>query len=445
MTERESDLGLSGEPLRWTGERYRAVLEQTSDGIFVFEAQTARILQSNSALRRLLGYSAGDLASMTIYDLIAHDRRSIEDNLNRALANGHRFIGERRYRRADGSHVDVEARVALMPGEESGLMCAVVHDISERKRAEERLFESERRFRQLFEQSVDAVMIHDLEGNVVDANQRACEALGYTREELLSTNISDHEMRLLSAEEHAEREKNGGTLWQRVVSSEPGTVSGIHFGEHRRKDGTTFPVEIHVGGVNYDGRRMILASMRDITERRDLEARLRYEAAHDPLTGLANRAAFLDELDRAVAAASRQRTPVAVLFIDLDDFKEVNDTFGHHYGDMVLAAVARRLKSCLRAGDMVARIGGDEFTILIEHPASEDELSRLSERLAAELKEPFPVGATDMRTTLSASIGVTVSIPDEPGGEAVLREADAAMYRAKASGKSRWEFARTDL
>lgn len=428
-------------PARLAEERYRVVVEQTSDGVFFFDSQTKRILETNATLQRLLGYSASELAAMTIYDLIAHDRDSIEANIRRALANGHRSIGERRYRRRDGSLVDVEARVATMPGHEPELLCAVVHDVTQRKRTEQRLQESERRFRQLFEQSVDAVLVHDAEGSVVDANHKACNSLGYTREEFLCMSVGDYEMRLLSKEERAERERAGGTLWQRITSGEPGTVSGVHMGEHRRKDGTTFPVEVHVGGVDYSGKRMILSSIRDITEHRALEDRLRHEAAHDPLTGLANRATFLRELERATAAASRERTSVAVLFVDLDDFKEVNDTFGHHYGDLVLAAVADRLRGCLRAGDTVARIGGDEFTILVERPAGHDELTRLAERLSAELQEPFPIGATDVQTRISASIGVSVSGPALPGGEALLRQADLNMYRAKEAGKARWEFA----
>lgn len=253
--------------------------------------------------------------------------------------------------------------------------------------------------------------------------------------------VADYEMRLLTEGERAERQRTGGTLWQRIVANEPGTVSGVHLGEHQRKDGTTFPVEAHIGGVDYGGERMILSAMRDISERATLEERLRHEAAHDPLTGLANRATFLEELERAVSAASRHRAPVAILFIDLDDFKEVNDTFGHHYGDQVLAAVADRLRSCLRAADTLARMGGDEFTVLIERPAANEELTRLAERLCEEVQEPIPVGVTAAQTTLSASIGVYVGVPAAPGGEALLRRADAAMYRAKEVGKARWEFA----
>lgn len=291
-------------PIEWTEERYRAVVEQTSDGICVFETQTARILETNHALQALLGYSASELASMTVYDLIAHDCQSIEDNLSRTLANGYRSIGERRYRRKDGNLVDVEVRVAVMPGEDPGLLCAVVNDI---------------------------------------------------------------------------------------------------------------------------------------TERKVLEERLRHEAAHDPLTGLANRAASLRQLDQVVAQASGDGRPVAVLFIDLDDFKKVNGTFGHHYGDMVLTAVADRLRSCVRGGDLVARIGGDEFTVLVEYLSGREEVTGLAERLTTEMWEPIPVGWTAMQLRISASIGVSMSIPSTPGGGALLRQADTAMYRSKEAGKGCWE------
>jgi PAS domain S-box-containing protein len=149
----------------------------------------------------------------------------------------------------------------------------VLLDTTERKRAEEAVQENEKRFRQLFDQSVDALIIHDASGNIVDCNAEACRALGYKREELLTLRIKDISADLMTPKE--KRSAEGPTLWQRALSGEPGKVAGIHRGEHLRKDGTTFPVEVYVGSVDYGGRHLIFASTRDITERKRAEEALR--------------------------------------------------------------------------------------------------------------------------------------------------------------------------
>ena len=229
----------------------------------------------------------------------------------------------------------------------------------------------------------------------------------------------------------------GGTLWGRAMSGEPGRIVGVHVGMFRRKDGTTFPVEVSVGSIVYGGRRRILGSARDVSERRRVEERLlHHQAFHDPLTGLPNRALFLDRLERALARAAMARYAVALLFLDLDGFKAVNDDFGHEAGDRLLVAVAGRLGMRLRSEDTVARFGGDECTVLLQNVGGPHEATEVAYRILEDLREPFLLEGREHHVT--ARIGVALSTPAEEDPTPMLRRADEAMYRAKQRGRARY-------
>ncbi|CAA9461932.1 MAG: diguanylate cyclase/phosphodiesterase (GGDEF & EAL domains) with PAS/PAC sensor(s) [uncultured Rubrobacteraceae bacterium] len=309
-------------------------------------------------------------------------------------------------------------------------------EVDARLRVEERLRDSEERFRQLFEQSADGLYVHDETGRILDCNYEACRSLGYSREEMLTLSVRDFATELISDEERAA--KKGGTLWQLAMTGEPGKTVGIHVGEFWRKDGTSFPVEVTVGSISYGGRRRILGSAHDITGRKAVEERLMHQAFHDSLTGLPNRALFLDRLERALARADRERRSVTVFFMDLDDFKLVNDSLGHAAGDELLIAVAGRLQNRLRSEDTVARLGGDEFTILLQNVRGPDEATYVASRILKDFREPFGVGGCKLSVT--TSIGIATSTPS--GGEDpndLLRYADEALYKAKQRGKAQYE------
>ena len=178
-----------------------------------------------------------------------------------------------------------------------------------------------------------------------------------------------------------------------------------------------------------------LLTSRDATHRKDIEEQLRRLAFHDPLTLLANRALFRDRVEHALAVSKRSDRGVAMLFIDLDNFKTINDSFGHSEGDRVLCATAQRLVQCTRSGDTVARLGGDEFAVLLENLVSQEPVVEIAGRIVNALHEPFPFLGSDLR--ISASIGVAFATPDD-GVEEMLRNADVAMYSAKAQGKGRF-------
>lgn len=305
-----------------------------------------------------------------------------------------------------------------------------------RRRVEDALRESENRFRQLFEQSVDSLFLHDDSGRIFDCNSAACRSLGYSREEMLTLFVKDFATNLISDEERAT--KKGGTLWQRAMTGEPGKIVGVHIGEFRRRDGTTFPVEVTVGSIDHGGRRMILGSAHDVTERKAVEEWLMHRAFHDSLTGLPNRALFLDRLERALARAARARYSIAVLFLDLDDLKIANDSLGHEAGDELLVAVARRLEHRLRSEDTVARLGGDEFIVLLQNISGPDEATYVAGRILEDFREPFVFG--ERKLSVTTSIGIALSDPykeEEPN--ILIRRADGAMYKAKQRGKAQYE------
>ncbi|BBL79986.1 hypothetical protein RxyAA322_18400 [Rubrobacter xylanophilus] len=257
-------------------ENYRSIYENAVEGIFQSTPE-GKLITANPAMARMFGYGSPREMVSEMTDLGSQlwekpeDRERFVEKLRR---EGSVSGFEARLRRRDGSPLwaslsgravtDGEGRVVRLEG--------AVQDISWRKRQEEALEESRRQFRDLFERSVDALLIHDGEGNIADCNAEACRSLGYSREELLRMNVRDFATNLVRRDHRPPGEP---TLWERALSGDPGVVAGVHFGEHRRRDGTTFPVEVRVGPVVYDGRRMILASARDITERKRKEEELR--------------------------------------------------------------------------------------------------------------------------------------------------------------------------
>ncbi|MHB8576945.1 MAG: diguanylate cyclase domain-containing protein [Dehalococcoidia bacterium] len=187
--------------------------------------------------------------------------------------------------------------------------------------------------------------------------------------------------------------------------------------------------------VRLAGGADVVGTWQDITDQKQAEAQLSYHALHDPLTGLANRTLFLERLGRALGRRARQSGQVAALYLDLDDFKGVNDRLGHHAGDALLVAMAARLSGTVRATDTVARLGGDEFTVLLDDLATPAAVRQCAAQLLAALREPYLIGGHAVAVT--ASVGVALSTPGAADPEGLLRAADVALYQAKAQGKDR--------
>jgi diguanylate cyclase (GGDEF)-like protein/PAS domain S-box-containing protein len=202
------------------------------------------------------------------------------------------------------------------------------------------------------------------------------------------------------------------------------------------RDGHRVDIEVGLTHAGLGDDVRLIAIVRDITERKLFETQLTRQAFHDALTGLPNRALFMYSIEHALASASRNKRGVAILFVDVDRFKTVNDDLGHGIGDEALVALGQRIKACLRPGDTVARVGGDEFTILLEDLSVPDEAEGVARRVIGQLREPFALGGRSLSVT--ASIGIAFGMPDEVQPTDLLRFADMAMYRAKAEGRARY-------
>ena len=309
------------------------------------------------------------------------------------------------------------------------LLGEVVSWVSSRlRRAELARATSEARFSALVRSAAEYIVVLDDDGVVQFASDAVERVLGFPVDEFVGQNgsVLCHPDDRERVNEHFRQVRDGGMLHQTVLYRALRADGGI-----RWIDGTVSDLrgDSSVGGLVVNGR--------DVTERVEAEERLAHLARHDPLTGLPNRAALLEDLGRAMARAGRRGSAVAVLFLDLDGFKVVNDSLGHAVGDRVLVAAADRVRGVLRAGDVLARLGGDEFTVMLEDLADPAEPIALAERLVQALREPLDIA--DRRHVVTASIGIAVTTPGDRDAIELLRQADLAMYRAKELGKARYE------
>jgi diguanylate cyclase (GGDEF)-like protein/PAS domain S-box-containing protein len=290
--------------------------------------------------------------------------------------------------------------------------------------------QGEARFQALVLHSSDLISLIDADLAITYQTPSITRLLGYAEDELIGTQLADlthPEDRLSLIAARAEV----------LAGAHDSTTSHLRL---RHKDGSYRHVQsIHTNLLDDPDVRAVVVTTRDVTAQKQLEAQLQHNAFHDTLTGLANRALFADRLDHALARTDRLAAPVAVLFVDLDDFKAVNDGSGHTAGDELLIAVAERLRQTLRPSDTIARLGGDEFAVLIEDAAEPGRPAAAAERLLAALADPFDAvgdgAGTQVRIT--ASVGIATGAAGQHDAAELLRHADVAMYAAKAAGKGR--------
>ena len=393
------------------------------------------VVALNRALTEMLGYDADDLVGREVETLVPEGLRATHRSQRSGYArtSGGRRMGigvDLHARRKDGAVVPVE--VGLSPFEVNGfrLVIAVIAEISERKRLLAAVDLSERRHRWVLDHAPDGFYMADASGRLIEANLAYQRMSGYSGDELSGMSVSD-----LNAVDTPDEVR---ARLDAVVRAERGRFETWH----RRKDGGSWPVEVTANVVPERGE--VFVFVRDLSERRQAEAerdalhaRIREFAFSDALTGLANRRLFIDRLAQALEAARRNASFGAVLFIDMDRFKILNDTRGHAAGDRFLVEVAARLREGARTQDTVARLGGDEFVVmLVGLDASADaaaaDARAYAEKVCATLNRPYAFD--DTLHTSSASIGVTLfPLPDDTV-DAVLHRADRAMYRVKTRG-----------
>ncbi len=331
---------------------------------------------------------------------------------------------------ADGGFRNIEAMSTNLLHEPAiaGLVVSA-RDVTDRRQAEAELREAQERFRSAFEHAPIGMALMSLDGRLFRVNRAMVQIVGRGTDDLLRATLRD----LTDTNDH---EACAEALGRQLSGEVPSAQLEVRFLHH---DGHPVWVALSTSIVRdmNDNPLYFVCQLEDVTERRASGEALAHQAIHDPLTGLPNRTLFVDRLERELARAASTRARVAVLFLDLDRFKVVNDSLGHSAGDRLLVAIADRLSGAMRGDDVVARFGGDEFTVLCGNVSSSENAEMIAERLAAAIAKP--VALVEGEVFVTASIGIAISDGRSETPETLLRNADAAMYHAKELGRDRTE------
>jgi diguanylate cyclase (GGDEF)-like protein/PAS domain S-box-containing protein len=410
----------------------RRLFERAPDGMIVTRVRDSHVLLANEAFSRLLGVPVDEIVGHSSEEFGLWREPAQGLNALRGLgAEALRLPVETQLLTGDGTTRDIEITLELMDIQGEPHAFGITRDISERKASERSLRTSEERFRTLVQSSRDAILVTDGSGRLTYVSPGIEHLLGYEPEALIGTDerklIHPHDVRI--RDNVVERLKTQGT---------PQPPAELRM---RQADGEWRWIEtIDTNRLGDPVVLGIVTNARDITDRRAMDETLAFGALHDPLTGLPNRRLLDDRIDVALARAGRTGALVALLFCDLDRFKEVNDRYGHEAGDEVLRQIASRLRLALRPSDSLARLGGDEFVVVCSDLRSIAEAATIAQRVMAGVDAPVETSVGPVQMTVSIGIA-GVAGEDAAGAEAgaLLRNADAAMYRAKNRGGNRWE------
>ncbi|HKJ07536.1 MAG TPA: EAL domain-containing protein, partial [Gammaproteobacteria bacterium] len=410
--------------------RFEILFNSISDAVFLAPLDAdgvhGNFVQVNDVACGRLGYRRDELLQMNARTLnpaanLAHTR-----SVGQRIRRERQTVFEAIHMAKDGTQIPVEVVAKLVRIEGEDYVLSVVRDLRERKQLEQ----AESRFGRLMDHSWDEIYVFDEASlGLLQANQGALSNLGYSSAELLELKMTQ--------------------IWPRFTDDRfrklvapllEGRRNRLIFESvHCRKDGSNYPVEVRLQLSHSEVPPVFLANVQDITERKKTERRLTHLATHDPLTGLPNRARFLDRLEMALANAKRNETLAAVIFLDLDGFKSINDTMGHSVGDRLIQEVGRRLRNTVRQSDTVARLGGDEFTVIGTNLRSVGSVEQLAAKIIRSIARPLDIDGATVRTT--PSLGITLfPFHDEDDIYALVRQADTAMYEAKKRGRNSYAF-----
>lgn len=408
-------------------EEYRNLFKLANDAIIIFEPQDEIILDVNDYACKMYGYPREELIGGSLKNISEQVEKG-ERQLARLLNNEAIEPFESVHFQKDGTRINVLINPSLIEFEGKPAVMSINRDVTSRIKADTALRESEYKLRTLLENMSEGLLHLDENDRIIFTNTRFCEMTGYREEDLAGQNASA----LFLDEE-------GRKIFQKSNRrSRLGLTENYELPLRTAEGKMIWSLVGVVPTFNEDGK--IVGSMSvhtDITERKLAEAQLLHNAMHDALTGLPNRSLFLEHLRRAMGHSPLRKKTFAVLFLDFDGFKLINDSLGHLEGDALLKMIARRLESLLRADDVVARLGGDEFTILLDELTGSKDALFVVERIKDIFKEPFNLGGREV--FISASIGLALRDAKYKTPEDMLRDADIAMYRAKSSGKGQHE------
>jgi len=405
--------------------RFRLLADYVPAWIALYDAKNYRCLFANKAYAEAFGHTEQSVLGKTFGEVIGPDvAAQIQQAVERVLTERVAVYYERVQHQPDGSLRWVESHLIPQLDErgEPLACCVLMNDITKFRLAEMQVRESEARLAKFMDATVEGILFHK-DGYTTDVNPPCCELVGYTAKEMIGRHvlsfIAEDELPKVKEVMRQEREVRYQTA--------------VH-----HKDGTRIPVEFIVRTIERDGERLRMTIVRDIRDRLASEARIQHLAHHDGLTGLLNRAAFMERMAMLLKLAERKGEMLALLFIDLDNFKRVNDSLGHLEGDQVLTTVSERLVGALRASDLVGRFGGDEFVVLLTDLNSRADVVVVLEALLSVVE--VPVKADGRALSVTPSIGVAVYPDDGRQADELIQHADTAMYRAKARGRATYQF-----
>ena len=428
----------TGEPLRLCGthqnislrkkaeERYRRILDNSLTEIFIFDAESYRFLKVNRGARQNIGYSPEELLELTPLDIKSQTTLDEFKSLLELLRDGAEEIihFETIHRRKDGTTYPVEVHLQLTDYSSKPAFIAIILDITIRKTAMDKLKLSSR----VFSDTHEGITITDADMNIIDVNPAFSKITGYSREEVLGKNP-----RLL----RSGKQSSGfyKDMWKQL--NECGYWQGEIW--NRTKDGELYAELLNISSLTNDDGGVVnyVGVFSDITSSKRQQEKLNLMAHYDVLTKLPNRALFTDRFTQGIAHSKRSGKQLAVCFLDLDDFKPVNDNHGHEAGDKLLIEVGKRIASCIREDDTVSRQGGDEFAILLNDIESATQCKQTLARIHHSLAQPYYIDGCSHRVT--ASSGATLYPNDDGDIDTLLRHADQAMYRSKQEGKHRYQ------
>ncbi len=417
--------------LRQSEELFRRAALMSADLVHECDRASGR-MQWFGDVDRVLGAAPGEFAhTVAAWEKVIHpeDRGRVTATASNHFRTGEPFFEEYRVQTRDGRTLHWHHSATLLPAADGrpARSIGTVTDISGRRQIEEALQVSERRYRALFERNLAGVYRTTIEGRILDCNESFARIFGYgSREEVLRQAAWDFYVKPEDREAALAKllERQSLTNYELCL---------------KRKDGSHVWVLQNENLV--EGRDGLLSVIEgtaiDITERKRAEEQVKHLAFHDPLTNLPNRLLFNDRLTLAVAQAHRHSQRLAVLFLDLDRFKVINDSLGHSVGDELLRQVAERIQEYVREGDTVARLGGDEFTLLVPGITAEEDAAKIARKICEAIHDPFWIDGRELFVT--TSVGVSVYPSDGHDAETLVRNADSAMYRAKDQGRDNYQ------
>lgn len=425
VTEQER----ASQALKESAETYFRVITTARDGFWMVNAK-GQILEVNESFLNMTGYSRDELMQMSVADIdVMESPDMVAEHIEILKEKGwHLFVSK--HRKKSGEVFDVEVNATYWPAGE-GQIFAFIRDITERTRREDQL----RQAATVFANTTEGVMITDPAGKIQRVNKAFCKLTGYSEDEVIGQYPN-----VLQSGRHDRHFYD--VMWQQI--SEQGYWQGEIW--NRRKDGTTYPELLSINTV-YDDEENVahyVGVFADITHLKESEQELAYLAHHDVLTGLPNRLMIQSQLEQSLGVAQRDDKKLALLLLDLDRFKDVNDSFGHAAGDELLQQVAGVLRDRLRQADLISRMGGDEFALLLDDIKFEEDAGLVADDIIRHLSRRWHL-SNGCEVAVGVSVGISLYPTHSLDAASLLQHADAALYHAKSEGRGRFNYFTEEL